>query len=253
MWTVVAFCEPRASNAMDVIAAVGDETHKVSGADLYIGKWNQLVGAYARWTAIQDVYLISPSLRRVSQIYIQPMEQSSVIQNQLRRFSPRVNAPLKLDTSEALNVYMETSQYDETTAALVGVWLADAPITPVTGEIYTVKVVSEAVQTFTQAVWKNHELAFTPDLAVGRYAIVGARMYGGSPGLFRFVSREVAERPGGIMLTDQNLYDDEIFHMGQLGIWLEFDSVLPPSLDVLMAKTCVGQAVYGRLDIMKIG
>lgn len=255
MWTLVAFGEHRTEDAWGEIAAVRDESHKTHDDDLFVGKWNRLIGLAAMGKSIQEAYLISPSLRRVSRIYAYPVIQYlSYDMNFVRRFDDRKDCPLVLASGEALNSFNRTSEFSDTYADMMGVWLADAPVVPKLGEVHTVKFVSTdlAVQNYLAHVWHNEEITFTPDLPVGRYAIVGARCHANWTGFFRFVSRESAHRPGGILTDDRFWIDDEVFHHGRLGTWLEFDSVLPPSLDVCQARDEALTDVFGNIDLIKI-
>lgn len=255
MWTTVAFSENKTVDALSVIDGVKDETHKVIGDDLFVGKWNRLIGLYFADIAAQEAYLISPSLRRVSRVYAYPLHQyNSADMNFTRRFDNRIANPLPLDIGEALNAYIATSQFSATWATLLGVWLADAPVVPIAGEVHTVKFDSRETGAvdYLAHTWVNEEIDIVPDLPVGRYAVVGARCYANSAGLFRFVSREMANRPGGILCTDISFMDDEVFHGGRMGTWLEFDSVLPPSLDVLQNRDYPDTDVHGHIDLIRL-
>lgn len=256
MWTLVAFGEHKTVDAWAEIAAVPDQTHKTVGDDLFVGKWNKLVGLYTAGTSIQEGYLISPSLRRVSRLYAYPcIQYNAADMNFFRRFDNRIECPLTLDIGEALNSFNRTSAFNATWAEIMGVWLADGPISPRLGNVQTIKFVSHlpGETDYLAHTWCNEEIDFTTDLPVGRYAIVGARCHANSAGLFRFVSREMAHRPGGILTTDISWIDDEVFHMGRLGTWVEFDSVLPPSLDVCQVRDHADTDVFGNIDLIKIG
>lgn len=256
MWTLVAFSEyMNTVTTLTKLAAVPDQTHKTVGDDLYVGKWNNLIGLYLAGIGTQEGYVISPSLRRFSRIYAYPLNQiGSSDMNRLRRFDNRITCPVPLDIGEALNAFMRDSQPSTASADMMGVWLADAPVTPIVGDVRTIQFISHnlAAEDYLANIWHNEEIDFTPDLPVGRYAIVGARCHAKHTGLFRFVSREMANRPGGILTNDLNWVDDEVFHLGRMGTWLEFDSVLPPSLDVLQAHDESGTDVFGNIDLIKV-
>ena len=252
-FTLVAFAEQRADSTAGYINAATDETHRTSGDDLYIGKWNLLVAGYSNGYSPQTSKLVSPSLRAMAEVYISPQYIPGAPQAFDRMVDHRFHCPIPLVTGEALNFYQEVNGYNASRVELLGVWLADAPIVPVVGEIYTVQINSYEATDFVKGVWKNHELTITPDLPMGRYAIVGAQMYGADYGLFRFVFRGVAERPGAVVFQDERLAIDEIFREGRIGVWGEFDSSLQPSMDVLFVSTNSSTQLWGYMDIMKVG
>jgi len=253
MFTTVAFSETYAAATEQLIAGVADQSHRVNGDDIYIGKHNQIVGAYAYGYAIGDCRLSAPSLRRVSTIYIAPLvnDLGGYGQFTSKHLDWRGDCSLPLITNEALNVYSQGG-VNAAHNCLVGVWLAEAPITPVKGGIWTVKA-SHAVSAVEKA-WVNTELTWSDDLPVGRYQIVGARAYMVSGGLFRFVFIGAAHRPGGVCVHEQFLQEDNVQRKGGMGVWGEFDSVTPPSVEVITPLPA-GDAggIYMRIDLIKIG
>lgn len=251
-FTTVAFAEQRTDTASITVNAVVDETHKTSGDDIYIGRWNRLVGAWAHSLSMQRPYLISPSLRRFSRIYIYPKSLPGEGGRMFRYFDNRFHCPVPLDVGESLNAVEEANAFHAAELDIVGVWLADAPSPPVTGEIHTIMADSTDDTTFVKGVWKNHELTFTPDLPTGKYQVVGAFFYGIYAGLWRFNFRDVAQRPGGVIGLETNLIGEECFRLGKMGVWGEFDHTLPPSLDILMKVGAADTKFHGVIDLIKI-
>ncbi|GAI81524.1 unnamed protein product, partial [marine sediment metagenome] len=168
-----------------------------------------------------------------------------------RRFDDRHDCPLVLTENEALNAYITDVQIDVNQNDLLGVWLADAPIVPIKGEIWTVYAEATGIVAVEKS-WVNGEMAWTPDLPVGRYQIVGARCYLGSGGLFRFSFIGQYHRPGGICVHEQNLQEEKIFRVGNLGVWGEFDSINPPSFDVLCQLPAGTTGAYLRIDLIRV-
>lgn len=254
MFTVVAFSKQHAvANAEEIYPGVPDQTHRVFGNDIYIGKYNKLIGTYAYGQALATARLISPSLRRVSSLYLSPIVNDLGFYGAYttRRFDWRGDCPISLDTNEALNAYMTCADAGATYGT-VGAWLADAPTPPVKGEIWTVYAYNDTLLPVVQT-WQNAELTWEDDLPVGRYQIVGARCWMAYGGLFRFVFIGEAARPGGVCSHDQNLQEDPVQRLGNMGVWGEFDSTLPPSLDVCTQYDVPEAGVYLRIDLIKIG
>ena len=253
MFTLVAFSELAGGTSEELCAAVVDETHRTSGDDLQIGALNKLIAAYAYSHALGDCRLVSPSLRAKADLYITPLV------NDLGGYAPyyhnridyRGDCPITLVTNENLNAYTTVSEVSATQNRVIAIWLADGPITPVKGEILTVKAYATG-KTIAEKAWTNFELTWEPDLAVGRYQIVGARCYMVHGGLFRFVPREASNRPGAVCIHESCLTVDEITRKGNMGIWCEFDSTLPPTLDALPNLVAGETEVYLRIDLIKM-
>jgi len=254
MFTVIAFSEIHQNAATeDAIAGVPDPTHHVNGDDISVGKFNQIVGAYASGMSIGNARLTSPSLRGKSHFYISPLvnDLGGYGQFTTRHFDDRHDCPLPLTTYEALNGYVEDTIVDAKQNDLIGVFLAEGPLSPVKGEIWTVYATDTDIAA-VQKSWVNGEMSWTPDLPVGRYQIVGARCYLQGGGLFRFNFIGGVERPGGICVHEQHLQEDPIFRAGNLGVWGEFDSVNPPSLEVLPQLVAGATGAYLRIDLLKV-
>lgn len=255
MINLVAFSEiHQNAGSEDAIAGVPDQTSRVNGDDIYIGKFNQIVAAFAYGHSIGNARLTSPSLRALADLYITPLvnDMGGYAQYTTRVVDDRKENPLMLAEGEALNAYITDTQIAADKNDLVGVWLADGAVTPVTGEIITIYAEATAIAGLEKK-WVNAEMVWTPDLPVGRYQLVGARCYLGGGGLFRFSFIGEANRMGGICVHDKHLQEDEVFRLGRFGVWGEFDSATPPSLDILPILTAGSTGAYLRLDLIKVG
>lgn len=251
MFTTIAFSELLATDAtIAELAGVPDQTHRVHDDDIYIGKLNKVVGEAAMGAQLGDAYLISPSLRRVARKYIAPLVVLPSTYNFGYLWNWHGESPLGLDTNEALNAFAEESVVSAVDNPTIGVWLADGVITPIHGEIWTVK--ASATFTVAQKAWTNSELTWTPDLPVGKYQIVGARGYMVYPGLFRFNFVGQAHRPGGVVVNENFLTTLPAQRNGGMGVWGEFEQVLPPSIDCLTAHVAGDTGIYLRIDLIKI-
>lgn len=254
MITLVAFSEINAGATEELCAAVPDQTHYTEGDDLQIGAMPLLVGAYAKAYALGDCRLVSPSIRGKADLYISPLvnDAGGYAPYYPRRIDWRGDCPFPLVTGENLNAYTQQTGVAADQNRIVGIWLADAAPTPVKGEIWTVKAYATG-KTIVEKAWTSFELTWLPDLPVGRYAIVGARCYMIDGGLFRFVPREAPNRPGGVCLHEHSLVSDPIQRLGNMGVWCEFNSSLPPMLEALPYLVAGSSEVYLRVDLMKVG
>jgi len=253
MFTTIAFSEVPAAATEQLILGVPDQSHRVSGDDIYVGKYNKLVGAYAFGYALSNCRLSAPSLRRVSSLYVAPLvnDLGGYAEYTSKHLDWRGKSALPLTTNEALNAY-GTAAASADQNFLIGVWLADAPIVPVEGEIWTVYAY-HAISA-VQKVWTNTELTWADDLPVGRYQVVGARAWTTYGGIFRFVFIGEANRPGGVCCHEKFLQEDIVQRKGGMGVWGEFDSVNPPSVDWITPWIAGDDSgIYMRIDLIKIG
>lgn len=252
MFTTVAFSEILATGGtIAELAAVPDQTHRISGDDLYIGKFNELVGECAIAAQLGNAYLTSPSLRRVARKYIAPLFIHPSSYHIPFTWNWHGESPLPLATNEAVNAFCEESSVSAVHNPTIGMWLADGAITPVKGVIWTIH--ASASGTFAEKAWTNAALTITPDLPVGKYQIVGARCYMVDGGLFRFNFVGEWNRPGGVCISEYAMASMPWQRNGGMGVWGAFDAILPPTIDLLPQKVAGETAAYLRIDIIKVG
>lgn len=255
MFTTVAFQQRRVATALATLDAVTDPTHFTSAEDIRIGKYNKIIGLCCLGHSPQSAYVISPSLRAISRCYISPLIGVSVgyVGRYARLFDDRSRNPMPLITNESLNAYYEKSEDNEDEDDLIGVWLADAPISVASGDIRTIHMASDN-SAFAQLIWTYSDVTLTPDLPAGRYAVVGARCWMHQKvGLVRFIFRDEPQRPAVIAINDDTILSSEReFRQGYLGVYGTFDASNPFGIEVLPVKT-VATAIYARVDIMKVG
>ena len=256
MFTLVAFNEERAVlTALEPVDGTDDDHVTVIGDDIYVPALNRLVGAYAghgvtgvAGSAIQ-AYLDSPSMRALTRQEIPKLDDFAT--------TPEVNIvdmfpdnPIPLVAGEALNAYLQNSAVCAAGRAIVGAFLADGPLRPVTGDIRTIRATS--VITGTLGVWDSGPLTLAYDLPVGRYQLVGARCLAGATSqLFRFIFVEGRWRPGGVSVRDIVDPGLPIFRGGRLGVWGEFTQRQLPRLEVLNVETVANPTVF--LDVIRVG
>lgn len=236
---------------LTVLDAIADQHIRVSGDRIFVPSLNKLIAEYAaQANTVTHVQLQSPSLRRVALLDIAQC-QGGLRPSGGESFTPHFNCPLSLEVGEGLEAYINKPS-DSAIVATVLAWLADGALTPVVGEIFTVKVSATITSILTQ--WVNGALTFTQTLPVGRYAIVGGTMSeaGGDLIAFRFVIPGYEWRPGCLTVGDLGAKPIVAQRYGGMGIWGEFDSTTPPSIDII-AAAAASQTVVGYIDLMKIG
>jgi len=233
------------------IDACADQHVAVSGDKIYVPSLNKLVAEYvAQANTVTHAQLQSPSLRRVALLDI-PLVQGGVRPSGGESFMPHLNCPIELAEGEGLEAYINKPA-DGAIVATVIAYLADGALTPVVGEVFTVKFTATITSILTQ--WVNGAITLGQVLPVGRYAIVGAKVMEAAGDLiaFRFVVAGYEWRAGGLTCSDLGASPEHEQRYGRMGIWAEFDSSAPPTLDIL-AAAAAAQTVVGYVDLIKVG
>ncbi len=251
VFSLVAFQESEdEAGAYANKAAVPDEIATTSGDFIYVpADVSQLLGAYAACggTIEGAAYLKSPSLRALAYYDIQPSQEG--IQpsgSESVRIHPEL--PIPLTVNEGLEA-MVKSNPGSTEVHSVVVFLGSGPTAPVGGVIHPVKFTTAITETV--GAWKNGAITFSQTLPVGRYQIVGSAMWGTSGVAFRYVLKGFGHRPGFICHGTEGNAGDPHQRYGAMGVWGEFDSSTPPTVDWLAMATS-GSAQTGIMDLIKI-
>lgn len=253
MFTLVAFQEidKPADTTPLAIDAVPDQHVRTEDDTIYMSDYNEIIGVYAGGdTLLTDAYLASPSLRRLANYAIVPLELVGVPAG-ADSFIMHPESPLPLEKNEGLQAII-TASGAVTLFSHVGVWLSDGPVMPIAGEIFHVRATCPALTAGTRG-WQNQELTFDDTLPVGRYQIVGAHCIAATTILFRFVPIGEAFRPGGLASTTMNLKAHDLQRNGGLGVWCEFDQITPPSVDFLNGGTPAADVPALHIDLIKVG
>lgn len=249
MFTMGAFYESIDGGAAEHnIAAVADQSLTFSGDNLRVPSGlPNLVGyaALANTTVNTYAKIDSPSLRQMFPNYVSNREQGTIFANlQQQTMFPRSPIPLVGD---------EDMQwlYNTDAAAAVAeygfVWFSNGPISPVEGRIHTIR--ATAAITAVAGTWVNGALTFNEALPFGRYAVVGMRCHGPTTIAGRLVFVGGPWRPGVIAVADKESPDNPICRFGGMGVWGEFDSVAPPTVDIIGSA---GTAQIIHLDVIKL-
>ena len=196
--------------------------------------------------------LVSPSLRDVFNIDISPLNDGGdgdCLPSAAHQVLDLRSSPVALSAGESLTAETNANQTDADDQSVL-VWLADGPIAPVSGsEVHALR--ATAAITATAGAWSNGALTFLQTIPVGTYAVVGMRAEGTTLVAARLVFRGGGWRPG--VMGSVNAQDEGWagFRNGGFGIFGEFHSTVPPTLDVLCNDADTAQRVI--LDLVKIG
>lgn len=217
--------------ALAAITPIPDPTLRVAGNDFYVPTGlNQIVGAAAlinSAAATLRAQIQSPSLRALLNFDISPIVNGLVF-GSLPRCMRMWDTPLQLVTNEPLDVYIQNGAAVMNRAFII---LADGPLKPVMGKIYTVRATGAA--TLVTATWVNTALTFSQTLPSGHYQVVGFRAIGANLVAARIFFVASGWRPGtfAVNVNDNNEWPD--FRWGNMGVWGEFDNTVPPTVDCM--------------------
>ena len=248
MFQTVAYRQAAAgvSTSLKALTPLPDPTVHIEGTVLYVGALNRLMMVYPLGVGMTQARLDAPSLRRVYLPDLNPIDTLA------EPASPalgiiNLEAPLALLRGEGLQVFA-AGPSTPTNDLWSIVNLCDVPILPVKGEIFTIRC---TVTTATTAnAWSNQELVFGQTLPVGRYQVVGAAIVSATGLAFRLVPIGGGSRAGGMA---QDAVGDIVprgQRYGGWGVWCEFDSHTPPSIDFLTIAAETPSGVF--LDLIKV-
>ena len=250
---VAAFAEQiAAAGTFQPIAAVADDQLFTTGDDVRVPAGLPfLLAAFSIGSAQTRSRIVAPSLRAFANYEIAPKVISEVIDAHTpSRLGTLVHNPLSLAVGESVNY-----ETDGGAGAGVGmqtgvIFLGDGPVVPVSGQSRTIRATASIVG--TEIVWVSGALTFSEDLPAGIYQVVGGRCEADNPGAFRLIFVAGGPRPGSLSALGDNGADVLGSRRGGWGVWGQFDTNQPPTLEILsLAGAGSAQIVY--LDIMRVG
>jgi hypothetical protein len=238
--------------AYNDLTAVADTQLTTGGDNIQIPTLDQIVALAggAENAVAPRMRLVAPSLRQRSLYQIAPLNVATA--GAVEPGSPpavvdlRAN-PLKMEKSE--NV--QCSLLSNPAAAQIQwglMWLADGPVAPVQGNIFTARGTSAT--TLVAGTWSNCAITFDENLPRGRYQIVGMKGISAGAIAARTVLPEIRWRPGVIACDIVEDLDDRIFRNGQFGVFGEFEDTDGLTVDFLSVSADTAEIVY--LDLIQV-
>jgi hypothetical protein len=248
MFHLFGFTESQDSAVLVPVTALADPSMTVSGDNVQIPDYASLLIGYAGiGVNITRAQLQSPSLRRTVNPEIRPLIVATE-PNSPPGLIMFPDAPITLDAGEQIQAYVAEDAAGAAQSTVL-VWLADGAITPVQGEIFSIRVTNAS--TLVVYTWTNGALTFDQVLPVGTYAIVGARFESAGLLAFRFLFQGSTPRPGGLGVDAASDLEYWGQRNGMWGVWGEFDSRTPPTVDFLSLSADTSQV--GTLDLVRVG
>lgn len=237
-----------ASGTLAALTPVTDPTVTINGNHILVpDKYNQVLGAAVLDTSssVTRAQLQSPSLR---EMFFPEVRNVVAAGSWEQYFMNTLNSdsPLPVKTNEGLDFYQNGGGASSTQFGLV--WLSDGAVTPVKGSIFTMYATAAITPSSTE--WVNGALTFDQTLPVGNYQVVGMKVAAGAAGgagRLVFVGASAITRPGVPCHQYTNQSIEFGFRYGAAGTFGTFNSLTPPSLD-LLGGTGAAQEIW--LDLM---
>lgn len=248
MFTLVGYtANVETNNQLTYITPLADQHVRVEGNNIIVpSAFSNLASVYALGASITGARVESPSLRRVLLRDVAVYDKATV-PVYVPSLEDMFTNPMGLDPTEPLRFL---AREDAAGASrLTGlIWLADGPLTPVGGDIYTVRATAAGVN--APYVWTNVPLDIDQTIPAGTYQVVGLAAYTDNVIAARLVFVGESQRPGCLGAASPAGGPTTLFRRGNLGIWGEFEHSQPPTVDVLTAGVVSAFEFY--LDLVKV-
>jgi hypothetical protein len=246
MFTIVGYSASlNTAGVLTAVAALTDQHVRVQGNDIIVPALNQYLGAYHTAISASRAQLRTPSIRRVLNPEIKPLNLAAGITNNPPPDPFFAMSPVPLVTNEAMDMYVagtEGAAEQKTAVVLLG----DGPTAPVVGPIYTVRATASV--TLVAFAWTLGTLTLDQTLPLQNYNIVGARCQSAGLIAFRFVFVGGIWRPGGIGVSDVQKITPYEQRFGRWGVWGSFNALTPPAVEFLSATADAAETL--DIDLM---
>lgn len=228
------------------VSAVVDGWLPIVNNNFLLPEPMQLRQAFLFGEAITRARLNVPSFRVLGLPYMVPVCPGTTI--------PTIPAYVDLKDHE-LNlplmdeIMLETTNVGGTSARHFGLfWLGDQDHSSVTGPVYTIR--GTATITGVTGGWASGTLTLDQTLPGGRYAVVGMDALGTNLVAARLLLPGSVKRPGCLGRVSAAFDNRMTWRYGRIGTFGFFQTIAPPTLDILCLDACTAQEVY--LDVVKV-
>jgi len=235
-----------AGETYGLLDALADPHIRIEATRVIVPELNFLLGVYGVGANITAARFVTPSLRVIAEKELAPLDRNAEPLSPPNLIDLAVN-PLELVVGE----HAETKASNDAAAAVRNTVLAllgDGPVTPVAAKYITVK--ATAAVTLTAYQWTNGAITLTQTLPKARYQVIGMKALSAGLIAARLVFPGYPWRPGVIGCDAIGDQDHERFRFGRLGVFGEFDSDAPPTVDFLSVSADTAEEVW--LDLVKV-
>lgn len=248
-FTLVGFYEDQdGGGALHELAGIPDPHVTVQGDDVRVPEsMINLMGkaALSEATTLTSAKILAPSLKRVFDPHVSVLVNALVFGNPPEAMiHPESPTPLVKDESMNFQINSDAAAATDEYGL---VWLSEGSISPVKGQIYTMRATAAA--SLAHGAWAYSELTFDSKLPAGKYAVVGMRAQGTNLICARLLFKGGVWRPGCPAVNALGDLDCKWFRNGFLGVWGEFDQTTPPAIECL-GVTDSAQVIF--LDLIPL-
>lgn len=218
-----------AQTALTNIAAVADGTVRTQGNYIYMPPFSNIVGEYAVGAGATQAQLQAPSLKRLWNYDITPIDQNAAPATP-SVYTPHYIEPFLLQPNEGLQAFITQTGGANLVNSII-VELSDGAIAPIS-PVGVLTIRATFTVTAGNYAWSNSLLTFSQTLPVGNYDCVGARVEVAN-GLFaRFFPVGGINRPGVHVCQSVKDVDLPFERRGGKGVLFTFNQLTPPSIDL---------------------
>lgn len=207
----------------------------------------KLLRAYVRGNSASRAQYDSPTIRLIGPPEIQPIDTAAAPPN-LPPINKYDDAAFTVPPLDPLGVKISRAGVGAATCQAL-LWVGEQYQGEQKGPCFPVQATG-AITASTSA-WTAGALTFGQALPTGRYRIIGMSAQGTNLLAARLIFPNQTYRPGVLAQDAAGEYDHEWFRRGAFGVFGEFDSVAPPTLEVLAFGANTSQTIW--LDLQPVG
>lgn len=243
--TLVGWAQSIATgNTLNYFNALPDPHVRVEGPNIICPPLNKVLFIYAGGASITEARLTSPSILKVFEHQVSPLNVGAEPLSPLP-YADMGENPLDLVATEAVRCRMRGTEAGAEYKVML-ILLGEKAITPVKLPYRTVRATSST--TLTAYAWTNGSLTFDQTLPAGKYRIIGMRAQSAGLIAARLVIPGFAWRPGVIGFDSNADIDPLRFRFGGMGVLGEFSHDSPPTVDFLSSSADTSEEVW--LDLV---
>lgn len=229
------------------LVAIQDGWLTVANSQYTLPQAMRILASFAQGANIGQARINTPSLRTIALPSIVPVQLSATVVSLFPITGPMSRGPLIPQNDQ---IIIETTNGggggEQQTGAL---WLGDGLKNVPSGDIITCRATSST--TVGNLVWGQGTFTFDTGLPYGRYAIVGLDVFGANLLFARLVFPNQGPKPGVLARATQSILPAPTFRNGNFGVFGEFWSTAPPSIELFGSAAPVTQTMF--IDLVKTG
>lgn len=232
--------------ALANISALTDEVLAQFTSTVYTPETDlKILRIYGRGDSVSQIRIDSPLLRQIGPPQIQPFDTGSE-PSTLPPINKYDDSALSWVKNDPLAMLISRAGSGASVCQVLA-WVSPQSQTYSPGPARAVR--ATATITHTVSSWVSGTMTFDQSLPPGRYRIVGMAAQGTGLLAARLIFAGQTWRPGVLAQDSAGEYDHEWFRRGNFGVFGEFESYAPPTLQTL-GIAAGSQAVTVWLDLV---